>query len=373
MTYHHYISTRQNFSLVELGQSRIRLAMGSAGACWYLFWILYANNQNAAKIMPVLIGYFIYAVLHWYWVRSKPDFNRWRMYIVTFCDQAVVIYFMFFTQELGFFFVFSNPWISIGNGIRFGKKWMLLSATIAISGFITLGLFSNFWQQSLILLLALLILNATVPAYVAALLIGLEESRTKLAIYADEMEKMALRDGLTGLPNRSALFAECERVSSFADRNHLAIALIYFDLDGFKTVNDTYGHMVGDLLLKETAIRVSDVLRNEDLLARLGGDEFVVLLQGQNSVERANLVAVRILQAVLSIKSIHGDKIDITASVGGIVVSGPEATGYRAEALLHEADKNMYKAKRSGKNQIVLTGFNENSDIICTPEVAIIL
>jgi len=362
------IPTRQNFGDVELGQCKVRLAIGVAGGSWYFFWLLYAHSSHAAQGLEILGGYFAYAILHWCWVRKKPGFNPWRMYIVTIADQAVSISLMFFTQELGYFFVFANPWISTGNGLRFGKKWMLLSATVAITGLMVIGLYSNYWQDNLILLMGLVILNATIPAYVLMLLNGLEESRKQLSIYAKKMENMALNDKLTGLPNRPALFAEFKRIVSFSDRNNMVIALLYFDLDGFKKVNDTYGHSVGDILLKETAIRVSNVLRKKDMLARLGGDEFVVLLHGESSVERANLVANRILQTISSIKSIRGDKVDITASVGGIVARGLEATDFKAEALLHEADQNMYKAKKAGKNQIVFTGLSDETHV---PETAL--
>jgi diguanylate cyclase (GGDEF)-like protein len=91
------------------------------------------------------------------------------------------------------------------------------------------------------------------------------------------------------------------------------------------------------------------------VLARLGGDEFVAVLQVQDSADRPQVVAERILQAMLSIRVLDGCLINVSASVGGIVVSGDDAIRMGAEQLVHEADQNMYKAKKGGKKRIVLT------------------
>lgn len=364
------ISAGYGIGLVELGQCKVRLALILAVGGWYLFWLLYAKSHIAIELLPILAVYFAYAILHLYWTYKSPGFNPWRMYIVTFADQALVIYFLLMSGELGNIYVFASPWISIGNGLRFGLKWMALSASIAIVGLVVAGVFSEYWQQNFILLMGLLILNVSVPAYVAVLLRGLEKSRAKLAGYADKLEKMALQDELTGLPNRTALYEDLNKISAYADRHHLVMALLYFDLDGFKVVNDTYGHTVGDSLLKEVAARVRDILRGEDVIARLGGDEFVVLLQAQDSVERASLVADRILQVVSAIDSIQGKPIEISASLGGVVASGHIAIRFSAEHLLHEADVNMYLAKKGGKNRVVLTELGPDADIAFVPKGA---
>ncbi|MGO9446289.1 MAG: GGDEF domain-containing protein [Thiobacillaceae bacterium] len=328
---------------------------------WYLSWLLHSHTPSAFKGLAGVSAYFILVSLHLALVHRYPGNYPVRRLAMLIVDHVTCILLMFQTGALGAFLVFSNPWITVGNGIRFGEKWMKLSAGFADAGLICLGLFPGYWHQQLILIASLLLLNTAIPAYVAILLRGLEESRAKLADYADQMGKMALRDSLTGLPNRSALFEELDRLSSHAHRHHLAIALLYFDLDGFKKVNDSYGHTVGDMLLKETAIRVRAVLRDEDVLARLGGDEFVAVLQLQDSVDHPQVVADRILQAMLSIRLLDGCLINVSASVGGIVVSGDAAIRMGAEQLVHEADRNMYKAKKGGKNRIVLTELSNNA------------
>ena len=278
-----------------------------------------------------------------------------RRVVAIVMDQLGCFIGMLLTRELGTVIVFLNLWISLGNGIRFGVKWMALSATLATTGLIVLSGVSDYWGQRPIWIISLVLLNAVIPAYVASLIRGFHDGRTKLAQYADHMEKMALKDALTGLPNRSALFDEFEKASSYARRMGSAIAVLYFDLDGFKQVNDTLGHAQGDMLLRETANRANAVLRGEDVLARFGGDEFVVLLRVHDSGKRARRVAERIRQSIASIGYIDGNPVDVTASVGIVVVNGLDAARIGAEQIVHEADLNMYAAKKDGKNQIVLT------------------
>jgi diguanylate cyclase (GGDEF)-like protein len=109
------------------------------------------------------------------------------------------------------------------------------------------------------------------------------------------------------------------------------------------------------MLLKEAANCANAVLRGEDVLARLGGDEFVVLLRVHDSGKRARRVAERIRQSIASIEAVDGNPVHVTASVGMVVASGLDADRLGAERILHEADLNMYAAKKDGKNQIVLT------------------
>ena len=262
---------------------------------------------------------------------------------------------MFLTGELGSVVAFVNLWISLGNGIRFGVRWMVLSASLATAGWVILGMVSDYWGQHPIWIISLVLLNTAIPAYVASLIRGFHDGRARLAQYAEHMEKMALKDALTGLPNRPALFDAFEKASAYARRTGSTIAVLYFDLDGFKQVNDTLGHAQGDMLLKETANRASALLRGEDVLARFGGDEFVVLLRVHDSGRRARRIAERIRQSIAAIGYIDGSPVDVTASVGIVVVNGLDAVRMGAEQVVHEADLNMYAAKKDGKNRVVLT------------------
>jgi diguanylate cyclase (GGDEF)-like protein len=171
----------------------------------------------------------------------------------------------------------------------------------------------------------------------------------RLAAMVGELEHQAFHDGLTSLPNR-ALFRE--RVAHALRRRSQAgtpLALLFIDLDDFKTVNDQLGHAAGDDLLVEVAARLKTCVRGEDTVARLGGDEFAVLLEQSSSHEVAVRVAQRILEAMRSPFCLQSRQVQVGASVG-VTVSG--AT--EVDAVLREADVAMYMAKAHGKGRFEL-------------------
>lgn len=331
------------------------MAVAALIIVWTIYWALRVPGSISPAVIKLEGGYVLYVVLHWVHVRLYPGHYPSRRMFTLIADHGTCASLMFLAGEVAIIAIFVNLWVTLGTGFRFGLKWMVTSAVMAIISIAALGLVPGYWNQNPMWVVGLLILNIIIPAYVGVLVYGLEQARAKLAQYADTMGKMALRDSLTGLPNRAALHAELERVCAHAVRHNSSLAVFYFDLDGLKKINDTYGHAVGDLLLKETASRVSDILRIEDALARLGGDEYVAVLHIQDSRENVDGFANRILQAIVSIDNIGGHPVSISASVGGVIVHGHDAVKFGAERLVHEADKNMYAAKKGGKSRIVLT------------------
>lgn len=343
---------------LELQQCHIRLGIPLPLLfAWFLFWALNGARAEAYVGMIGTAVFYAWALVHRAVVKCRPGRYPGRRLLTIAVDQAGCFVTMLLTAELGAIAAFLHLWISLGNGIRFGVKWMAFSSALACGGLVYLGVFSTYWSQHPIWIFSLVLLNVAIPAYVASLIRGYHESRAQLARYAGEMEEIALTDTLTGLPNRAAFFSQLQKAVSHAQRTQSSIALLYFDLDGFKQVNDSLGHAHGDSLLKETALRVGQCLRGEDVLARLGGDEFVVLLNAQDKEKRVEKVAARILQAVASIDQVDGHRVEITASAGIVLVSGAHAAALGSEGMIHEADKNMYAAKKKGKNQTVLSSF----------------
>ena len=169
---------------------------------------------------------------------------------------------------------------------------------------------------------------------------------------AAELQELAYHDPLTGLPNRALLTRRLEDATRHSSRrtDHGRPAVVYLDLDDFKTVNDSLGHAAGDLLLAEVATRLRRCLRTGDLAARLGGDEFAVLLDDVVSADEAAAVAERLLAALRDPLRLAGVDMTIAASAG-VVVAGIDDHA-DAGTLLSHADVAMYRAKARGKGGV---------------------
>lgn len=154
---------------------------------------------------------------------------------------------------------------------------------------------------------------------------------------------LARRDNLTALPNRLALHEHFEANAKVMSPHGL-IAVHYLDLDGFKPVNDAYGHGTGDRLLEQVANRLRSAIRNGDIVARLGGDEFAVVQFGLTRAEEANLLAERLRNTIAQPFDVDGHLVGISACVGTVVSND---RGDRLEHLLQHADARLYQAKRA--------------------------
>ncbi len=164
-----------------------------------------------------------------------------------------------------------------------------------------------------------------------------------------EMEAYVLHqsshDSLTGLPNRLLLEDRLSQATAHRERQHPNVAVLFIDLDRFKTVNDTLGHAAGDRLLQDVAERLCGCVRDGDTVARLGGDEFVVMLLGLNDAQDAAVVAEKIVARVSATCHIEGSELHVTPSIG--IAIFPD-DGHDPETLMRNADMAMYHAKRDG-------------------------
>ena len=169
----------------------------------------------------------------------------------------------------------------------------------------------------------------------------------------------AFYDKLTGLPNRALLFDRLQHAFLEAVRYQQSISMLFLDLDGFKSVNDRFGHCVGDQLLVEVAKRMLLVVRPEDTVARLGGDEFTILIKNPGSVDLAVDLAKHLLNIISEPYHLGGEAFKISASIG-VALSYPR--GDQPEDLLRDADHAMYQAKTEGKSKIYVHLHNLNKD-----------
>jgi diguanylate cyclase (GGDEF)-like protein len=181
---------------------------------------------------------------------------------------------------------------------------------------------------------------------------GRARARRLVSEKTGELEHLAMHDALTGLPNRVLALDRAEQLLARARRTQSPIAALYIDIDGFKHVNDTFGHATGDQFLQLVADRLRSVVRESDTAARLGGDEFLVLLDGSTLDAGPELVAERLLEVLrepYDLRAQIGRQVSVSATIG--LALGQRAS---AEELLANADVALYSAKTAGKNRFVV-------------------
>ena len=172
-------------------------------------------------------------------------------------------------------------------------------------------------------------------------------SERKLA--EEKIQQLAYFDPLTNLPNRRLLLDRLDRALAQAQRFNRRMAVMFLDLDNFKSINDTLGHEVGDLLLQEIATRLLDCVRTGDTVSRQGGDEFVIVLSEIGDPHDATAVADKMLKKLAEPVKVAANELEITTSIG-ISIYTP-SDGMSALQLMKDADAAMYEAKRSGRNR----------------------
>lgn len=170
---------------------------------------------------------------------------------------------------------------------------------------------------------------------------------TRLKKTNEQILHLAYHDALTGLPNRILYYDRLNQAISRAHRDKELIGVLFLDLDGFKLINDTQGHDVGDALLREAAKRITACIRNSDTVARMGGDEFTVILCNGQTPKSINRVAEKIIDTINKPFFLNGRNCSISVSIG---ISLYPNHGETPDQLVNIADSAMYLAKHSGKN-----------------------
>jgi diguanylate cyclase (GGDEF)-like protein len=213
------------------------------------------------------------------------------------------------------------------GGVQLDQGWLALTVAIVALGLI--GITS-----------LMLLLDSHMASRTRRHAAQLEQANERLQ-YA------ASHDGLTGLPNRTLLTDRLQQAIAQAQRTQTRFATVVIDLDRFKSVNDSLGHLAGDELLREIAARLTPQLRTSDTLARMGGDEFVILLQSVQGRADAETVLGKVQREIVRPMMIGGVELEVSGSLG---VSMYPQDGHDAATLLKHADAAMYHAKNAGRN-----------------------
>ncbi|PKH00664.1 EAL domain-containing protein [Paraglaciecola sp. MB-3u-78] len=182
--------------------------------------------------------------------------------------------------------------------------------------------------------------------------VGLFSDVTAIKEHQNQLQHMAHFDVLTNLPNRALLSDRLQQAMAQAKRRNQVVAVVYIDLDGFKAINDRYGHNVGDQLLVMLGGAMRSTLREGDTLARIGGDEFVAVLVGLENSMSCVPMLTRLVDAAAETQQLGNLMLQVSASLG--VTFYPQSEDIEADQLLRQADQTMYQAKLSGKNRFHL-------------------
>jgi len=184
----------------------------------------------------------------------------------------------------------------------------------------------------------------------------LEKEIANKETLANQLEKIAKYDQLTGLANRYLFLSELELLVKEAHLLHKTFSLLFIDLDGFKLINDTYGHDVGDRLLQIVAQRIQQQVRSDDMVARLGGDEFTVVLRNLDETKKLQELTIELIDEIQKVIQIDDFQIYIGASIGIYIFDNSIKESF--QDIIAKADIAMYESKKAGKG--VYTFFNES-------------
>ena len=332
---------------IEMGQAKTRLICTVVGVGGFVVMGRFVNLPDG--IVATGIVFPLYALAYLILAYKRPAPTRARRGFAILMDNLVGSYVAYFggafAAYVGFLFL-----TTVGWGLRFGRPYLFLATAIAILGMVWNLAASPYWQEHPLFGATIIfgLIANTVNASI--LLARIADANGLLAEKIEEVSRLAWQDQLTKLPNRPFFRERLAQMVAAAARSGRQVALLLFDIDGFKSVNDTLGHEAGDRLLQEIAERVGRRVRQADTFARVGGDEFVILMDIAHDKSDAIPVAETVVSAISEIDMFAEQRLRVSASVG-IACSGPNAAGERiADELLIQADRAMYEAKRAGKD-----------------------
>ncbi|SAK42762.1 diguanylate cyclase [Caballeronia hypogeia] len=343
-----YASALSGHRNPEREQATLRVWMGAVVLLAYGIFAWLRPSHDASMVTRLIAIYVTYGVITLLIVSRMKASSGKRLTVTTIADQALLGLALGSGGATALPLIWVMFWFLIGSGCRYGKRTLAVSCATASCVIAALGIWQPWWSENLpaAIGLGLSVLGASV--YLSVLVDRLGNANRDLA-------RQASTDPLTGLSNRYALEQIVDRAMATPEAgDRQATALLLIDLDGFKEVNDTYGHAVGDMLLQSFAQTLAKRMRKTDTIARLGGDEFVVLAHQVRDRAAVLAVADSIHSVLGAITSVQERPVSVSASIGACLLSSATAARQSGmTAVLRAADRAMYRAKSLGEGKTV--------------------
>ena len=332
----------------EREQATLRVWMGGAVLLAYGVFAWLQPSHELSMVVRVIALYVSYGAITLLIVSRMSSPSQVRLTATTIADQTVLGLALAAGGSIALPLLWVIFWFLIGSGCRYGKRTLAVSCATAIAIVASLAIWQPWWSANRPAAIGLGLSVLGVSVYLSVLVDRLGNANRDLA-------RQASTDPLTGLSNRYALEQIVDRAMSAPEADgDAATALLLIDLDGFKEVNDTYGHAVGDVLLQSFAQLLAKRMRKTDTVARLGGDEFVVLAHHARDRDAVLSVADSIHAVLDAITSVQGLQVSVSASIGACLLSNATAARQSSmTAVLRAADRAMYRAKSLGDGKTV--------------------
>ena len=319
----------------EKEQAILRISLGTVVLLAYLAVTSVYHSKSAYATLATVAFYVTFGAVTYVTATVVPARSHLRLTLTTLIDQATLMVALAVGGRIALPLLWVVFWFLVGAGCRYGRRMLGLSCAVALAGLVGLMHWQPWWQTNFTAGLGVMFSVAATSLY--------------LAVLVYRLEKQAATDPLTGLSNRVRLEQAIGRtlVARGAEAGQTALFLI--DLDGFKEVNDSHGHAVGDELLRSFAMALVDQMRRDDTLARLGGDEFVVLAHHVYGKEGALRVADSIHAVLSNVRTVGGHPVTVSGSIGVCMLADGTGGGpLDARTLMRAADSAMYRAKSRG-------------------------
>lgn len=314
-----------------------------------MFVLVWRSGGGPDPLLAIAItgSYLAFAVVWLQWVRKRPGIYVWRRLATMITDFAMITYAMHSIGVLGPAIYPLYLWVIVGNGMRFGPRYLFAATLLGVAGFASVVFLDPQWQLLRSIGISLLFAMVILSAFYLVLIRRLHLLNQRLDRALRKSEYMATHDALTGLANRHSFMTQVNDAILRVKRYGGGFGILFIDLDGFKAINDRRGHEAGDQILIEVAKRLTNLTRQSDLIGRWGGDEFVMLLHMMSDAENSKDFAQKTVEDLARQYPVDNTWEQLSASVGICIYAGQKDL---ADELIRKADAAMYQAKKGGKN-----------------------